>query len=325
MERVFTVRQEEAGQRLDGFLARQTGRSRAAVVRLIASGQVRVGGRLARKGLLLAAGDRVELAHMPADDLVVPPVPQPELPLQVLYEDAAVVAINKPVGLPSHPLRAGERGTVASALVARYPECASASQHPREGGLCHRLDTFTSGVLLAARTRDAWTALRRAFQQGEIDKEYLALVQGEPLGERGRIDLPLGPAPGGGRVQVLPRERAYDAGALEAHTEFAVERRGRGVTLLKVHIGVGRRHQIRAHLAYLGLPLYGDLLYGGSRLSPELAGQLTPAEYADAQGPFLHAARLALVSPAHGQRVVVEAALPPGRQRLLDLLLPGPR
>lgn len=322
MSQKYKVQDSEAGNRLDRFVAERAGTSRAAACRLIELGKVQVGGRLGKKGTVLLRGDEVTLEALPQDDQGTAPVPQPELPLRVLYEDADVVAFDKPVGLPSHPLRAGERGTAVSALVARYPECAAAGEHAREGGLCHRLDTFTSGVLLAARSRPAWLRLRAAFHDGAVRKEYLALCSGVPLGDSGRITDPLLPAPGGERVRVGAPEEAYEPGAMDAQTEFTVLRRGAAVSLLSVRIGAGRRHQIRAHLAHLGLPLYGDTLYGGPALPPELAAQLSPEEYGEAQGPVLHAALLAF--PRQGGALVeVRAELPPGRRRLLELLL-GP-
>lgn len=326
----FVVADAEAGSRLDRFVAQHVGLSRAAAIRLIEQGQVRVGPRLGRKGTTLAAGDVVTMeaavASAQARDEDVPPVPQPELPLSVLYEDGDVVALNKPVGLPSHPLRPGERGTAVNALVARYPECAGASEHAREGGLCHRLDVFTSGVLLAARTRDAWRSLRAAFQKGLVEKEYLALVAGQPLGEEGHIDLPLRPEPGPGtgkreRVEVVGKERAYDPGVMDAETRFTVERRGGSHALLRVMPRTGRRHQIRAHLSYLGLPILGDLVYGGPALDAGLAQEISPAHYDDVQGQWLHAAVLRFPSPSDGRLIEVRAPLPAGRQRVLDHLL----
>ena len=305
----FTVEGFEAGNRLDRFVAYKGGVSRAVAIRLIDEGAVRVGGRRGRKGAMLAAGDVVALSHRPVDPQGAQPVAQPELPLSVLYVDDDVVVLNKPAGMPSHPLRAGELGTAASALVARYPECAAASEHPREGGLCHRLDIFTSGVLLAARHRAAWQALRTAFQQGKVDKEYLALVQGVPLGDKGQVSLPLLPAPGRADKMIVAEQpdQTYSKDALDAETHFEVVRRGGGRSLLLVRAHTGRRHQVRAHLAYLGLPIYGDVLYGGPP---------------GAEGQFLHAALLHFTSPSTGKPIEVRAPLPPAREHLLRQLLP---
>jgi 23S rRNA pseudouridine1911/1915/1917 synthase len=150
--KTFIAGAADAGARVDLFGAREAGCSRGEARRLIDDGQVKVDGRRARKGLLLAQGARVELLAEPAiSDEQRRPVPQPELPLELVWQDEAVLAMVKPIGMPSHPLRPGERGTLANALAARHPECAAASEDPREGGLAHRLDADTSGVILAAR------------------------------------------------------------------------------------------------------------------------------------------------------------------------------
>lgn len=285
-------------------------------MRLVEGGQVRIDGKAGRKGTLLAHGQAVTLAVPAADPVTTPPLPQPELPLEVLYQDADVVVVNKAPGQACHPLRPGERGTVASAVVARFPECASASADAREGGLCHRLDTFTSGALLFARRPAAWQALRAAFSAHQVEKEYLALVHGAPAADEFELDLPLLPAPGpGGAKRMLvasSAEQIYSADALDAHTRFSVLRRGDGYALLRARATTGRRHQIRAHLAHLGLPLVGDTLYG----APE------PAD-ADSDGYFLHASRLTFPSPAAPNKPInVEAPLPPARANRLKHLLP---
>jgi 23S rRNA pseudouridine1911/1915/1917 synthase len=307
--------------RLDHFVAERTGLSRGAAMRLIAEGQVLLDGRVGKKGAMLLTGQTVAFKAPPLDPQTTPPEPQPELPLSVLYEDAAVVVVSKPAGMACHPLRAGELGTVANALLARYPECAQASDSPREGGLCHRLDTFTTGALLAARTPAAWQAMRAAFSAGQIDKEYLALVAGVPTEEEFDLALPLlgGSGPDGHRrvlVAATP-DQMYRKGALDAYTRFVVLQRGRRFTLLSAHAQTGRRHQIRAHLAHLGLPLVGDELYGGPR--PQDLGPLADALATASSGYFLHASRLKF--PSAGATVVVEAPLPAARQQLLTALL----
>lgn len=329
--RTFVVEPAEQSCRLDIFIAERTGLSRGAALRLFTGRQVLLDGRVGKKGEVLAAGQRVELRGPPLDPQTTPPQPQPELPLTVLYQDAAVIVLNKPPGMPCHPLRPGELGTVANALVARYPECAGASDNPREGGLGHRLDTFTTGALAAARTPAAWQALRAAFSAGQVDKEYLALVAGVPAEDEFELALPLlsGGGPDGHRrvlVATTPDEM-YRKGAQDAYTRFVVLSRGRHFTLLQAQAQTGRRHQIRAHLAHLGLPLVGDELYGGPR--PQDAGPLDLADaaatLAAAPGYFLHAARLRFpaLSPSAspGARISVEAPLPAARQLLLAALL----
>lgn len=305
----FVVSQAAAMQRLDRFVADHTGLSRGAAMRLIADGLVQVDGRIGKKGISLQVGQTVALPEQTQDDLTTPPVPDASLPLQVLYEDADVVVVNKPQGQACHPLRAGETGTVASAVVARFPSCAQAAQPVREGGVCHRLDTDTSGVLLFAKTPTAWQLLRADFAEGRIDKEYLALVVGNPTDDEFDVTLPLLSGRNGSpKMQVATTtEEIYHPAALDAHTCFSVEQRGPEHTLLRVIAKTGRRHQIRAHLSHLGLPIVGDPIYGQS----------------EPGGQFLHASRLTFPSPSQPERRIhVDAPLPADRAALLAKLTP---
>jgi 23S rRNA pseudouridine1911/1915/1917 synthase len=282
--------------RVDVWLASALELSRTRVKELLEKGAVRIGGRPPRKGDRTVAGARVEVT-LPDED--PRPVPQPELSLDVIHLDPQLVAVDKPSGMPSHPLEPGERGTVVNALVARHPECADASADPREGGLVHRLDTLTSGVLLAARTAEAWQTVRDAFSGRQVDKRYLAVVTG-PVADEGEIDLPL-------RHRADHVEPALSGGGREALTDFRVLSRAGDASLLEVRIHTGVLHQIRAHLAAIGAPVLGDQDYGGRPL-PGL------------DRFFLHAARLGLAHPATGSRLEVAAPLPPELRRALGML-----
>ncbi len=307
--RTFVVDSSAVQLRLDRFVAEHSGVSRGAAMRLIADGLVQVDGRIGKKGAALLAGQTVTVTSEAQDDQSTPPVPQPELPLTVLYEDADVVVVSKPQGMACHPLRAGELGTVASAVVARYPECGEAAQPVREGGVCHRLDTDTSGALIFARTKDAWQKLRSDFAEGLIEKEYLALVVGTPSDDEFDVTLPLLTGRGGSPKMMVATtpEQIYHPAALDAHTCFFVVQRGPTHTLLRVVARTGRRHQIRVHLAHLGLPIVGDPLYG----------QGEPG------GQFLHASRLRFGSPSDpSKRITIEAPLGADRATLLAELLP---
>jgi 23S rRNA pseudouridine1911/1915/1917 synthase len=302
--RKLSVGAGDESERVDRFVAARAGCSRAEARRLIDEGQVRVDGQRAKKGQFLGAGAEVELLAEPAVTRADrQPVPQPELPLQVLFADDALVAMVKPIGAPSHPIKPGERGTLANALVARFPECAAVSDDPREGGLAHRLDTDTSGVILAARTRDDWQALRRAFSDGRVHKEYWALVTGHPP-DQGVVDVPLRQV--GKLVKPIP---FGGAGALPARTEYQVRARGQQVALLRVKAETGRMHQVRAHLAFAGHPLVGDARYGG------------PPPPAGTSGHFLHAAEIRFPHPRSGAETVLRAPLPDERAKALHDLL----
>jgi 23S rRNA pseudouridine1911/1915/1917 synthase len=284
------VEPDAAGRRVDHLVAAAVpGLSVAAARRLVEDGAVRVDGRRPRKGERLAAGQIVEVDEEALRARRPGVTPDPDIALDVLYRDDTLVAIAKPAGMPSHPLAAQRTGTAASALAARFPECAAASPDPREGGLVHRLDTATSGVLVAARRADAWPALRAALSGPDAEKTYLAEVTGAPpasgvasapigrIGRRGdRVRV------GGGR-RPLPARTAWEV----------IERRG-DWTLLRVRLGAGRAHQVRAHLAASGFPIVGDPKYGGAE-APEL---------------HLHAASVRFRHPISGELISI-AAPPP--------------
>ncbi|MHB1843674.1 MAG: RluA family pseudouridine synthase [Deltaproteobacteria bacterium] len=284
------------GERLDVFVARGLSASRARVKSAFELGEVRVDGRRARKGDRTVAGTRVRV-RLP--DEPGAPVPEPELPLSPVREDGWLVAVDKPPGVATHPLRPGERGTLANAVSARYPECAAAGDEPREGGACHRLDRETSGLVLFARKREAYEHVRRELSLGRAEKIYLGLVNGEPEAE-GRCELPLA-SKGDGAPRVGPLD------GRPARTSFRRLATSGGFSLLEVRIETGVRYQIRAHLAALGFPLAGDAVYGGGEAPAALGRHL------------LHANRLSLEHPAGG-RFEAMASLPEDARRCLVTL-----
>lgn len=258
---------------------------RRALADLFDEGCVRVAGKKAKKGDRVVAGDVIELTREPASKAALRPLPDPSVTLTILLERADLIAIAKPAGLPSQPLRAGELGTAANGIAARFPECADIGDDPRDGGLVHRLDIGTSGVLVAARTAEMYRALRDAFGGGLVDKQYLALVDGRPVSRE--CDAPL--AQRGKRVAVDHTD------GLPAYTSFTVEKASDSHALVRCVAQTGRMHQVRAHLANVGSPITGDELYGGAAL----AGH---------PGFFLHGARIEL--PVGSERIVVDVPLP---------------
>lgn len=295
-----TVDAADAGVRLDQFVARLAGSSVHGARRLIREGRVSLDGRStsdAKKGQHLSAGQAVEVELGAEEELVTP---EPELPLAVLYADAHLVAVDKPAGVPSHPLHAGERGTLANALVARFPECAGAGDDRREAGLGHRLDNGTSGVILAARRHDVWLALRAALKAPSCEKSYLAEVIGRPSAARGTMREPIGRrGRRGSRVIVGGQGR----NPLPAATEWEVINARPESTLLRVRLHAGRAHQVRAHLAALGHPLVGDWLYGHA---PERG----VAQRLGATSVRLHAESVSLRHPMSGQEISISAPPP---------------
>lgn len=300
---VFTVGAEEAGLRLDKVVCRRLpglGRRRAS--QLFASGAVRLDGRPVPKGAAARAGDRVVVQLGPPDAVV----PDPEAPLEIALETDEIVVVNKPAGQACTPLSGSERGTLANALLHRYPEMRAVGYGPREPGLLHRLDTQTSGLVLAARSTPTFGQLRHALRSGRLNKRYLAVVDGATLPERGVISLPLAPHPTDRRRVLVSDAGRAARGARAAVTRWQVLTRGRGRTLLLVEVAQAFRHQIRAHLASAGCPILGDRMYGGT-LSETLA-----------QRHALHASQIAYLGDALVPAFSVEARLPAELQKLVE-------
>lgn len=263
------VRGEEAGERLDAWLvSRFPELSRARVKTLIAEGSVRVNGRRAPKGTALQTGDRVTL-DAPPRPTDFHAAPDEGVGLKIRFESDRFVVVEKPAGIASHPLREGEIGTVANFLVARYPEMRDVGYRKREPGIVHRLDTNTSGLMLAARTCEVFDALRAALVAGEIEKHYLARCRGL-VGAPAVIAAPIAHDPRNrAKVRVCTDAReAERLGARHARTHIVESRPAPHGSLVELVANHARRHQIRVHLASIGHPLLGDTLYGGPAHHP---------------------------------------------------------
>jgi 23S rRNA pseudouridine1911/1915/1917 synthase len=261
------VGEEDAGERVDVVLARRVPElSRAQAKALLGQGLALVDGRAVKKSHLLVSGERLVVDSLPsAADFYASP--DPDLSLKVLRETDEYVIIDKAAGVPSHPLQRGELGTVAGALVARYPEMRDVGYRKREPGILHRLDTNTSGVMLAARKPEAFARLRAQLQAGEIEKRYWARVVAEVVAPQS-IEMRIANDPRDARrVRVCVDAREIRRlQAKPALTEVLVSRPSAHGSLCEVRANHARRHQIRAHLAAIGHPLLGDTLYGGPAL-----------------------------------------------------------
>jgi 23S rRNA pseudouridine1911/1915/1917 synthase len=277
----------EAGKRLDHFLQEQlTQYSRSRIQSWIKEDRVLVDGTPAKSSLLLRGGEAIEVS--PAD---LPPLKATaeDLPIEILYQDAAVIAVNKPAGLTVHAGAGQHDGTLVNRLVHHFQGLSQLGGEERPG-IVHRLDKDTSGVLLVARTDAAHRALAAQFSGRTVEKVYLALVNGRIKDDTGRITKPISRDP----VRRV-RMSARLATGREAVTEYRVRQRWEKFTFLEVRIKTGRTHQIRVHMASLGHPVAGDRLYGAP-----------PADRL-----FLHAWKIGFTSPATGKMVTVEAPLPP--------------
>jgi 23S rRNA pseudouridine1911/1915/1917 synthase len=292
----------EAGQRLDRWLgSRLPEVSRTRIQRLIAEGHVVVDGRRCRAAHRLKAGERVEI------DI---PAPPPEeltaeaIPLRIVFEDEHVLAVDKPAGMVTHPGAGQRTGTLAAAALARAPGMAGVGG-PRRPGIVHRLDKGTSGLIVLAKTQQAYEALTAQLSRRAVSRRYLCLVHGVIRRSEGVIDAPIGRDPHSRvRMAVTPAGKGR-----RAVTRYRVLERFSGASYVECRLETGRTHQIRVHLASLGHPLVGDETYGGHKKKesgdPVLAELLTQLG-----GVALHAAGLGFIHPATDTPVELSSPLP---------------
>ncbi len=308
-----TVGPDADGIRLDVFLANQPEvRTRTRARDLLLAGAVEVAGERVRPGLFLAAGQVVQFDPQKVQecDPLRPAAPPPEVP--VLYEDRSLVAIDKPVGLAAHPPedRYFDEHTVASWATARYGELPF-DDDARRPGIVHRLDRDTSGVMLVARTRQAFDHLRAQFRVRTAAKEYRCIVFGEPRFQSDWIEKAIAPDPG-----KPDRMTVVDEGGRESSTFYEVIERFDGFAHVRCRPRTGRTHQIRVHMTAIGHSLVGDRVYR-SRLRQH---DRLPAGAPDPGRHCLHALRLSLPHPETEEPIEFEAPLPADFERLLAWL-----
>jgi 23S rRNA pseudouridine1911/1915/1917 synthase len=296
----LTVAPEDAGQRLDRFVAEKVADlSRSYAQQLIEDNHIRVNHRDARASAQLRPGDVVTVWR---------PLPQPtdlvaeEIPLSVVYEDADVVVVDKPAGMVVHPAPGHPRGTLVNALLARYPDIAIGGD--LRPGIVHRLDRETSGLLVVARNQRALHHLQAQQQAREMRKLYLAVAEGRFKEPEGVIDAPIGRHPSD-RTRM-----AVVASGRHARTHWRVLEELGDYTLVEARLETGRTHQIRVHFAYKSRPLLGDPLYGPKK----------PRAGFGLQRQFLHAQRLGFRLPASDEWVEFESPLPPDLAAALEKL-----
>ena len=303
------VSAEEAGVRIDRYLAGVLGgQSRSQIRRLIKDGKITIAGVPVRANRVVHSGDTIDL-EIPEP---VDPTPKPEaLALDILYQDADLVVVNKPAGMVVHPGAGHTEGTLVNALLHEIKDLSGIGGELRPG-IVHRLDRGTSGLMVIAKHDRAHAELARQFHDREVEKEYVALVWGIVHAGR-RIDLPIGRDPVD-RKKMSARARR----ARSATTRVTKALQMPGVTLLHVAISTGRTHQIRVHLSEIGHPIVGDAVYGGLRR--RVPADLRPILSLDR--PFLHAGRLVFHHPADRRKIEFEAPLPDDLRSVLDLILP---
>ena len=296
-----------AGMRLDQVLALLLpAYSRSRLQQWLKAGALRVDGRVWRPRDPVSGGETVhgELALVPETVAVAQ-----DIPLDIRYEDADLLILDKSAGLVAHPAAGNRDGTLVNALLYRCPELATL---PR-AGLVHRLDKDTTGLLVVARNLRAHATLVEQLQARRIEREYLAVVNGVPVAG-GTVDAPIGRHP-------VDRQRmAVVSSGKPAMTHYRVIRRFRAHTLLRVKLETGRTHQIRVHMAHVRLPLLGDPVYGGRLRLPPNASLRCVEAIQNFHRQALHAERLALTHPATGARLEWRAEVPADLLALLEVL-----
>jgi 23S rRNA pseudouridine1911/1915/1917 synthase len=320
----FTVLEEDAGARLDKFLAEREEVSAAHISRtrvktLIEQGAATVAGRAAADAnRRLAAGETVTLAVPPPE----PAEPQgEEIALDIVYEDAHLLVVDKPAGLVVHPAAGHETGTLVNALIAHCGDSLSGIGGIRKPGIVHRIDKDTSGLLVVAKTDAAHLGLSRLFEDHgrklHLVRDYLAFVWGVPARRHGVVDAPIG-------RHATHRERmavVSPARGREAITHYETLENFGVASLVGCSLETGRTHQIRVHMAHLGHPLVGDATYGAGFKTK--AALLSPEARADVEAlgrQALHAATLGFEHPVTGEEMLFESPLPADLARLQELL-----
>jgi len=296
---VLDVEQEQQGERLDKVIPLHVkDLSRAVAQRLIKDGEVTVDGQLSKPSYRVQMGEEI-VVHVPIE--MPEPVLPEAIPLDIIYEDDALLVVNKPAGMVVHPALGHSGGTLVNAVLAHSPGIAEVGGADR-AGIVHRLDKDTSGLILIAKEDEVCVALQRQFKRRQVVKTYLALVEDQVQPREGVIEAPIG------RDKRQRKKMAVVRSGRPARTMYRVSEYFSHYTLLEVRPHTGRTHQIRVHLAWLGYPVVGDAVYGRRR------------QHLLEDRHFLHAAGLRFTHPVTSEEVEYEAPLPPDLAAILNQL-----
>ncbi len=297
----LTLSAQESGERIDALLAR-SGFTRSAAARLIREGRVLRNGKAVKKSDLTRAGDVISVQ---TEDEPAPAEAKPEdIPLDVVYEDADVIVVNKPRGMVVHPAPGHPDGTLVNALLYHCGDTLSGIGGEQRPGIVHRLDRDTSGLIIAAKNDAAHLFLSAQLSDRSLSRIYEAVVRGNLREDAGTVDAPIGRHPTD-RKRMAVTEKNSRA----AVTHWEVIARYRGYTHVRCILETGRTHQIRVHMAHIGHPLLGDTVYGGK---PDKG----------LEGQCLHARELKFIHPRTGEAVRLQSDLPTYFRQVLDRLGP---
>ncbi|MFC7442349.1 RluA family pseudouridine synthase [Laceyella putida] len=297
----WEVTEEYEGERLDKFLPSfHEEWSRARVQDWIRDGFVRVNGQVKKSNYRLKLGERVEFDEPPIAELEVA---AEAIPLDIRYEDHDVIVVNKPRGMVVHPGAGNNTGTLVNALLAHCKGELSGIGGVARPGIVHRIDKDTSGLLMVAKNDLAHQSLVEQLKEHSVDRVYVAVVHGVIPHEHGTIDAPLGRDP-------VHRQRmtVIHKNSKHAVTHFSVLERFKEASLVECRLETGRTHQIRVHMKYIGFPLIGDPVYGPKKNVYAIEGQA------------LHAQVIGFTHPRTGERIRIEAELPPDMEKLIRTL-----
>ncbi|MBV9096903.1 MAG: RluA family pseudouridine synthase [Frankiaceae bacterium] len=291
------------GLRLDVALSRLFGLSRTSAADLVETGSVRVDGQEALKSERVRAGSWLDV-ELPGPETETAVIAEPVAGLQIVYDDDDIVVVDKPAGVAAHPSPGWAGPTVVGGLAAAGYRVATSGAAERQG-VVHRLDVGTTGLMAVAKSERAYSVLKEAFRNRDVDKRYAALVQGHPDPSRGTIDAPID------RHPTHDYKWAVVADGKPSITHYETVEAFRAASLLDIRLETGRTHQIRVHMSAVRHPCVGDLTYGAD---PTLAARLGLTRQ------WLHARRLAFAHPADGRPLVFDSPPPADLQAVLDRL-----
>ena len=288
------------GKRLDSYISDNMDKiSRSFAQKLIENQQVTINGKNEKASYKVCVGDKVQVDVPEAQDTKLK---AQDIPVEVVYEDKDIIVVNKPKGMVVHPANGNPDGTLVNAILAMCKDSLSGIGGEIRPGIVHRIDKDTSGLLIRAKNDEAHVKMSKQIQDRLVTKKYIALVKGVVKDDEATIDMPIA------RSKVDRKKMAVDKDGKQAVTHFKVIKRYKGYTLLEIKIDTGRTHQIRVHMAKIGYPVVGDMVYSNGRNEFGVEGQM------------LHAKSLEFSHPITGKKMHLEAPLPEYFTKVLEEL-----